>query len=1182
MKIKEILQRDPFRDIEGVIKITDHDPVKVWKEMDEYVPTEGIKDALKQILDTLLDTRRGVTERVCVWVSGFFGSGKSHFLKVLGYLLEDRELKDENGTTISSQEFLCRKLGFENYIPILKKEFNTKVLFINLLDCDPTKPEQSTISRLILRSIRRSQGLSVEVWVGEWEKEFIKLGKWEEFQNLVRQKFNRPWEEERKLHSEVVLKQLLPILLSERYRNENEAEEAIQESKIRFMEVNPSTVISELVEFANQLDNKNGRVIILLDEVGLYIGDNINRLTDLNSIAEQVVQFGKGKILLIASAQEALTDLVPRLTRDNQILGWLRDRFQKFHLEPTEVQQVVAERLLLKTPKGVEEIRKLLQQKSGTIRSALIIDRWQDGEFIANYPFPPYVIRLIQNIMGSFHTSIEDARRLSGHARSVLQLVHTILKGEGGLICGADQNIGWLAPLDLFFDALRETFNLIRSQQLTAFSEIERLGDIDGLPLVRIAKVLFLLQQISTRSPCTVENLASALFENLNEDINVLKNKVQKGLQELKRFGWVIEEEGKFRLLTPEQHTLEQEVNRNYPTPAELQEKIKEFIKNRLARFKFEFGEIRRELPVKIAVDEKPEGEGLKVVLYTPLSEKNEDMILQESIAENYTLFWKGSIDNEIDNALARSIAIEKTLDQWRTRNLSQDQIQYKDCLERELHYLKEVRLNELINKSFLKGKLFKSGVVLQPRGESIEGVLKVFLKDVAKEIYIQFIDKKPGRDEDCASILTWRPGSSLPSIYTELNLLTSNQQINRDNEYLSIIKGEILSRQNRNLERSGRALIEHFEKPPYGWDPRLVRLFVATLVKSGIVAVRYQNRLITDPTDSQLRRIFTSVREFNSASFEILPEVDWRKASELCSEIFGIRGGDTFEQTASIIKNVAQEWKTIANQLAVRCQDNELPLSFVDICDQISSLLEKIAQSEDPNTCLRRFLENELRLKQIFPTIKKLKEFNFQNYRTLKFFIQTLHDWAETLRFENSEIAKRWECLKEGLNASDIFDRLSDLQNNFAILFSKYQEDYIERHKNFQKELLKTIQYLRDHSAFEHHSEEAEKILSQLDHLRCDSDGIPSETEFVCPRCSRRFGQLTIESIKEIKERLEKQLEGLLPSTIRSPIYINLSVEKTLNSEEDLETILNQVRRYFFEVKRPIKIKVYAEPIEE
>jgi len=62
----------------------------------------------------------------------------------------------------------------------------------------------------------------------------------------------------------------------------------------------------------------------------------------------------------------------------------------------------------------------------------------------------------------------------------------------------------------------------------------------------------------------------------------------------------------------------------------------------------------------------------------------------------------------------------------------------------------------------------------------------------------------------------------------------------------------------------------------------------------------------------------------------------------------------------------------------------------------------------------------------------------------------------------------------------------------------------------------------------------------------------------------------------------LKKQLEGLLPSTISSSIYINLSVEKTLNSEEDLETILNGVRRYFFEVKRPIKIKIYAEPIEE
>jgi len=97
MRIRDLLERDPFREIEGVVKITDHDPIRVWREMDEYVPTEKVRQALREVLETLLETKRGATERACVWVSGFFGSGKSHFLKVVGYLLENRELRDADG-----------------------------------------------------------------------------------------------------------------------------------------------------------------------------------------------------------------------------------------------------------------------------------------------------------------------------------------------------------------------------------------------------------------------------------------------------------------------------------------------------------------------------------------------------------------------------------------------------------------------------------------------------------------------------------------------------------------------------------------------------------------------------------------------------------------------------------------------------------------------------------------------------------------------------------------------------------------------------------------------------------------------------------------------------------------------------------------------------------------------------
>jgi hypothetical protein len=1180
MKIKDILERDPFREIEGVIRITDHDPSRVWKEMDEYVPTEKVKSALRDILDTLLETKQGATERVCVWVSGFFGSGKSHFLKVLGYLLEDRELKDEDGHHHSSQEFLCRKFGLDNYLPMLQREFKTKALFINLLDCDPQRPELSTISRLILRSLMEAQGLSTDFWVAEWEKELRQLGKWDEFRNWVKQRFNRSWEEERRLNAEIVLKQALLVLLPDRYRSEEEADRAIQESKRRYSVVEPSRVANELVGFAKQIGENNGRVVVLLDEVGLYIGDNVSRLTDLNNMAEQAVQSGDGKILLIASAQEALRELVPRLTRDAQILNWLQDRFRtKVHLEPTEVQQVVAERLLKKTPNGSKEVNQLLMQKSGAIRSALTIDSsWQDPDFTAHYPCPPYSVRLIQDIMGSFHSSVEEARRLSSAARSVLQLVHSILKGEGGVTCGAEQQIGWLIPLDLFFDSLRRTLSAIRSEQIIAFDEIERLGEIDGLPVVRIAKALFLLQQIGTRYPCTVENLASALFDSTDLDINALREKVRNGLQKLQEAGWVAEEQGKYRFLTPAQHMLEQEVNSNYPTVAELKQAVVELLRRELGDLRYEHGEIRRPLPVAISVDDETirEDEGLKVALYTPFADVPDDNVLGQSIADNKTLFWKASGDNEFEQALKRAVSVRKTLEQWRTRTLSDEQTGYKEQLEREDSQLWDVRLPQLITSAFMRGRVFIGGQEIQPSGDGIEVVIRGQLRAIAQQVYTEFIDKRPARDEDCASILTWRPGSALPNIYLDLGLLTPDQQIMRDNRYLSIVKAEIQRRQKFGLDCSGRALIEHFEKPPYGWDPRLARLFIATLMKAGLIGVKYQNRDIPDPNDPQVRNVFSQAREFQRATFEVLPEVDWRKASELCSEIFGVIGGDTFERVASIVLEQTQHWCQSASQLAIRCSDNSLPTQLRDKCSRVVERLTAIAQIEEPNSRLRRFLEIIDELKQNLPTIRKLERFDFDRYRTLRSFTQSVRGWDESLEEESAE---RWRRLSEGVNASDILDRWQSLQNDFAVLQGRYSDDYARRHSEFQGAIAKAIEELRKHPAFECEPERAENSLQPLKRLQCAEEGFPSEPEFVCRNCRCPFGQMSVEIVEIRRREIGKQLDSLLPPKGPQP-FESLHIERIIEGEEGIEAIASEIRRYFAEAGRPIKIKIDAEPM--
>jgi len=370
-------------------------------------------------------------------------------------------------------------------------------------------------------------------------------------------------------------------------------------------------------------------------------------------------------------------------------------------------------------------------------------------------------------------------------------------------------------------------------------------------------------------------------------------------LQRLQEAGWVVEEEGQYRLLTPGEHDLERDVRTNYPTLAELKNGAFSLLQEMLHQFRYEHGQIRRPLKVAVMVDGQTlqEGQELHVTLFTPFAEETQDDALAQSIGEPDTLFWKAVNVGELRSVLERTIAVEKTLEQWQSRSLTPQQEEHRARLEREAQTTRQTKLLQLMQQAFLQGRLFRSGQELVPSGSDMPAVLRSHLCDLATQLYTEFVDDRPDREEDCAAILTWQPGSILPAIYTRLHLLTPTNQIHHDAGLLAVIKAELRRRQQTGLPRTGKDLQEHFERKPYGYDPRLVRLLMATLCKAGLVGVRYQNRDITDSTDPQARPIFSNVREFQRAVFAMLPAVDWRQAGELCSSVFGVQEGVPFRR---------------------------------------------------------------------------------------------------------------------------------------------------------------------------------------------------------------------------------------------------------------------------------------------
>ena len=1180
MKIwPDLLEKDPYREIISVVKVNEHSPKIVWTELEEYVPTDEVKNYFRKFIEEFIESRRGPTENVCVWISGFFGSGKSHFLKVLGYLLENRKILTPDGLEIESTQYLANKLGLQNLAPLLTKEFRTKVLFINLLDYDhATDPP---ISRLIYRKLMEEKGLSSKIWVSMWEEEFQKRGFYDEFKQWDKKEFEDDWEEARKLHAERILKKALTVFMKTLYPEERDAEKAINESKK--VEIEPSFVVRKLKEFAEEIDENKGRIVILLDEVGLYIGDDKNRLTDLNALAEQVVKEGEGKVWLIATAQEALPEMVERLTAEKHILEWLRDRFRlQLLLTPKGVERVVSERMLKKRVEAIEKLKEFYQKNTGKILQVLTLKQTRqnieiNGEnFVRFYPFYPYSISLLQEISRALVRSIEDARRLSARERSILKIVHAILRGEGGIDAVAEKQLGFFVTFDLLYDAISQDLRFIKSDYHNIIdNEIGKIGTVDGIKASSVAKALFLLQNIDEKVPTTLENLSAVLFSDISCDINTHKEAIKNCLEKLEESGWVVEEDGKYRLLTYEEHNIEGIIRENLPRPGEKQRFVREILKEKLEA-KFTYGKSNRPFEVKITIDgEDVTKEGnLRVALYTPLSGKDESEVEIESINNSDTVFWLAGVDSEFDRLLERTIALEKTINQLRSSVVTETQRIYLKSLQEEYETNKNDKIPRLLEAVFRKGIIYVNGVKYKPTDGDIRKTIETRLKPIADNLYSEFVDVRL-KDEDCAKILNWQPGTKVPDEYVDLGIIVNNS-LNVSSKIPSLVLKKIEHRRNYGLSRTGKDLISDFEKPPYGWDPKIVRLAVATLFKAGKISVLWNNREYTTASP-ELFRLFSKISEFNKASFDLLPEVDWRKASELISTIFGEVGGDTFEKTAEKVDEVARYWSGIAKTLKVRVSDNELPKSIQSSISEFLKDIDEIVRAEDPNTKLRRFIEREESLKRNFKTVKKLQQFDFDSFRKVKKFAENLAALLELLEFSD-ELKRHFDSLMKIISSEEIVDRFDDVLTNYSILLEEVEKRYERAHSVFAEGVRMAIEEIKKHNAFKIEPNEAKKRLEKLHGFICDQLDF-DETSLRCRNCGRLFTALNEAIIEKTKKDVIKDLDLLLPKKEEEEEKYKPYRKKKIVRINEVDEVIDELKEHFKNYPGEIELEINANP---
>ncbi len=464
MKIKDLFQLDIRRRIEGVIKAEQLDEPTVWQELSEYVVTDELEGHFRKFFDAYCNGLGGRGRsyggsEIGVWVAGFFGSGKSHFIKVLSYLLknETHTFENKSRTAIS---FFRDKFKDSILQADVKRaaEANTDVVLFNVASKADTSQKDALV-RVFLRVLNELSGYSgVYPAIADMERYLDQNGLLVPFCAKFHEVAGKAWKDER----DDWIFQLDQIGAAYSHVTDQKSPKFIS-----VLESNSETYSISIEGFAklvNQHINRKqlDRIVFLVDEVGQFIGDNGQRMLDLQTIAEELGTHCRGKAWIVITSQEDLDAVLGSVkssrTNDfSKIQGRFRTRLS---LSSANVDEVIQRRLLEKKA-HIRTVLETRYDKRGDLINSLIdfepggmsMPKYTDAtDFVRNYPILPFQFNLLQKTLDSIRKAGATGAHLSTGERSLLYAFQQAIATDDV----AEGDVGLLVPFYRFYEPIAE------------------------------------------------------------------------------------------------------------------------------------------------------------------------------------------------------------------------------------------------------------------------------------------------------------------------------------------------------------------------------------------------------------------------------------------------------------------------------------------------------------------------------------------------------------------------------------------------------------------------------------------------------------------------------------------------------------------------------------------------------
>jgi len=1191
--IRDIFARPIDRYIEEVIKVEQTNESQVRAEIEEYVVTDSIRDQFAEIYKEIAEGPAKPREGIGIWISGFFGSGKSAFAKILGYTVANRKV----GNTTAS--VLFNAVAHDQRIKEFLDYINTRIPFDAVIfDVSMEHGVRFTdekLTEIMYKALLRELGYAEDFDLAELEITLENDNQLQQFEEEFEREHKKTWKNRRQLglainEASTVLHKLNPDTFP------TADSWALTVGKAR-ADIDPNKLARRSFELcARRAPGK--ALIFIIDEVGQFVSRSVDKMLDLQAVVQAIGIEGRNRVergqavspfWIAVTSQEKLNEVVTALDSKKVELARLQDRFRlTVDLKQTDIAEVTAQRVLNKTPEAAGMLAELFDNNQGRIKACCTLENSSRNlpitqkEFIRLYPYLPYQIELCIDIVAGLRSKRGAYKHIGGSNRTIIkQAQQMIINPKTNL---GSEPIGVLVTLDKLYELL-EAGNLLPNE---VSQEIARISaQLNHNPLAtKIAKAISLLESVKDL-PRTAHNLAVVLHPAVDAD--PLKPAVEKALAELEKAQFVKNTQEGYKLLTVQEKTWESERNSLEPKEKERNQIHRELISEIFSDPKVRTHQFKnlRTFRLGITLDGVPIGQEGDILLHLQLAEAegfNEALkeVRQESLSKPMELFWVAPIKDEIRVAVTELFRSKEMVNRYDVfasqQNISPEQ---QTCLTEEKNRREQYthRIRSLLISALESGQSFFNGVNYNATslGSDLASMMRGLIELAVPILYPKLeIGTLPLAGGEIEKFLTAINLSGLPKVFYANNADMS-LVIKQGDQYVPnlgcLLCREILDYLHKEHaygnKITGKMIESHFEGIGYGWELESIRLGLAVLFRGGAIEISYQGRKYRDYTEPAARQVFQSNPAFRSASFAPREALDLKVLASAARMYEELTGKDVNIEEGAI----AQAFKSLVAEdqqklVPLYARLSALKLPGADTVLNQLNWIEGIINSP-PDECVKtlafegkEYAERRRRAEQLIKTVTD------ENADVYKMALGILDSQWPLLKQRGADgtLEVTAEKLNTLLNSEDWFYHLEEIKIASQTLDNAYRHLYatkLEQRTKLYAEALDMIKGRPEWLAVSQNDEippdQKQAVLYPLTSRIVSDIDLPFGAT-VCRRAGASLSQIEteIDSVSSIVSQVMKRLIQLTSPKGRVEIVpVSRFFPSQIATEEELMEFL-------------------------